>query len=195
MQRIRATINYTDVAGGPGVITLYTRSTGLENGATADLTSSRLQDALDAGKALFSVYTSFVADTFVDTIDPATGSITDSNPTAAWTVTGTTTGHTGPAVLAICVTWKTTAVIAGRRVRGRTFLSPLTNAVADIDGTPSAPYMTAANDLGDAWTDNGLTNTYAVVWHRPVGGAGGTAEDITAHSIRDKFAVLRSRRD
>lgn len=195
MQRIRGAITYNDVSGGPGLITLYTRSTGLENDATAALTSSRLEDALTAGKALFSVHTSVIGETFVDDIDPATGAITGSHATDPWTVTGTTSGATGPAVLQICATWKTSVVIAGRRVAGRTFIGPLTNAVADTDGTPSAPYMTAALALAAAWIDNGLTDTFAVVWHRPVGGSGGTAEDITSYSVKDKFAVLRSRRD
>lgn len=194
VQRIRATISWPSV-GGPGVITLYTRSTGLENGPTADLTSSRLQNALTAGVTLFTGGTVFRSDSFVDTIDPATGVITDSNDVTPWTVTGTNSGVLAPLATMVCVTWKTAAVIAGRRVRGRTFLGPLAQNTDDNDGTPASATLTAANALGDAWTDNGLTDTFAVVWHRPVSGAGGTAEDITAHQVRDKFAVLRSRRD
>ena len=194
MQRIRASINYSN-PGAPGVITLYTRSTGLENGTTAVLTSTRLQDALTAGRSLFPSIVTFAGDSFVDTIDPATGHITASDSITPWTVVGLSPAGVMPPANAICITWKTAAVIAGRRVRGRTFLSPLYQGVADTDGTPEASRLAAVEDLANAWTDNGLTDTFAVVWHRPVGGSGGTAEDITSHQVRDKFAVLRSRRD
>jgi hypothetical protein len=95
----------------------------------------------------------------------------------------------------LAVTWKTDAVLAGRRVRGRTYLGPLQIGVNEADGSPAAAALALAETFATEWTDNGLTDTFAVVWHRPVGGAGGTAEDITGHQIRDKFAVLRSRRD
>jgi hypothetical protein len=194
MQRIRASINYAN-PGAPGVITLYTESTGLENDPTAALTTARLQDALTAGAGLFSSGTTFVSDSFVDTIDPATGEITASSAQDSWTVTGSSLAALAPPQTAICVTWKTAGIIAGRRVRGRTFLSPLYAGIPDVDGTPTSAAMTAANALAAAWIDNGLTDTFATIWHRPVGGTGGTSERITAYQVRDKFAVLRSRRD
>lgn len=194
MQRIRASIIYPDT-GAPGVITLYTRSTGLENGPTATLTGDRLKNALSAGLSIFCTTTTFVSDSFVDTLDPATGSITGSNPYTPFTLVGTSGLTYLPPANQICVTWKTAAVIAGRRVRGRTFLGPLQIGAAEANGSPSSGALTAAGAIATAWTDNGLTDTFAVVWHRPVGGSGGTAEDITSHQIRDKMAVLRSRRD
>ena len=194
MQRARAQIQYPS-SGSPGVITLYTRTTLGENAGTAQLTVDRLHDALNAGHFLFCSDTLFVSDTFVDTIDPATGSITGSDGVTPWTLAGGTGTQYLPQANQICVTWKTAAVIAGRRVRGRTFLGPLAKTELEDNGTPLAAALTSAGALADAWVNNGLTSTFAVVWHRPVGGSGGTAEDITAHSIKDKFAILRSRRD
>jgi hypothetical protein len=137
----------------------------------------------------------FTGDGYVDTIDPATGSITGSDSVDPFTVTGTSSDVYLPPATAIVLSWKTAAVIGGRRVAGRTFLSPLWQGDVEANGSPGSTQMTLANAVAAAWIDNGLTDTFAVVWHRPVGGTGGTAEDITAKSVRDKFAVLRSRRD
>lgn len=194
MQRIRAAINYP-LPGSPGVITLYTRSTGLENGATAQLTCDRLRDAVTAGADLWAGDTHIISDAFVDDIDPATGHITGSNGVTGWSFTGTGATAYCPPATAVCIAWKTAAVIGGRRVQGRTFVGPLSTTHLQTDGTPDAGGLTKANDMASAWTDNGLTATFTVVWHRPVSGAGGTAEDITGHVVKDKFAVLRSRRD
>lgn len=176
-------------------MTLYTRSTGLENQATADLTNTRLYDAVQNLGLVCPTTMTFQGDSFVDDIDPATGAITDSHSVTPWNYGGGVGTSYLPPANQVCVTWKTAAVIGGRRVRGRTFAGPFATAEADTDGTPNANLMTHMQAFADAWTDNGLTDTFAVVWHRPVGGTGGTAEDITGHVIKDKFAVLRSRRD
>ena len=194
MQRIRASITYP-LSGSAGVITLYTRHSLTEDGTTALLCSHRLRDALTAGKSMFSNTTVFVADAFVDTIEPATGTITDSNPTDAWTVTGDQGPGYLPPASQMAVTWLTADVVGGRRVRGRTFFGPLAVQDVDTDGTPNNTKLGHLDAAAAAWIDAGLTAVDTVVWHRPVGGAGGSDHVITAFSRKDKFAVLRSRRD
>lgn len=194
MQRIRGTINYP-MSGAPGVITLYTRTTAPENSASAELCSSRLHDAMTAGFALFPTSLTIVGDGFVDTIDPATGAITGSDDVAPWTVTGGNGTAFLPPASAICLTWLTSDFIAGRRVRGRTFLGPLSAAINNGNGHLIGADLTVAQDVAAAWVDQGGTDVATVVWHRPVGGAGGSDHVISATSVRDKFAVLRSRRD
>lgn len=193
MQRIRASILYG--LGSPGVITLYTRTTAPENSASAVLCSTRLQDALNAGKAMFASSVTFRSDGFVDTIDPATGAITGSDATDVWEVTTANFSGTLAPALQVCCTWKTADIVAGRRVAGRTFLGPLNPDMSQNDGTPSSSALTAADALGAAWIDQGTTDVAAVVWKRPVNGAGGSDHVITGHLVKDKFAVLRSRRD
>lgn len=194
MQRIRASITFT-YGGPPGVITLYTTTASGEDSASAALTGDRLRDALTAGHDLFMTNCSFKADSFVDTINPATGELTASDSYGGWTVAGTQSMGALPPQTMICATWITAAFVGGRRVRGRTFLGPLDNSTLQTDGTLASTALTHANALGTSWYDAGLTDTLAVVWHRPVGGAGGSAHEIIGHSVKDKFAVLRSRRD
>lgn len=193
MQRIRATIQ--GFSGAPGVITLYTLTSLPEDATSAQLCADRLGDALTAGNGLYAQGVSFVSDTFVDTIDPATGTITASDSITPWTVTSSSTASTAPPMVQGCITWKTNDVVAGRRVAGRTFIGPVALDMLQNDGTPSSTAMTKLEAIGAAWQDNGTTDVYAAVWHRPVSGAGGSDHEITAHSIRDKWAVLRSRRD
>lgn len=193
MQRIRATI--TGWTGAPGVITLYTLTSLPEDATSAQLCCDRLGDSLTAGNGLYAQGVTFTSDSFVDTIDPATGAITASNAVTPWTVVSSSTAGKAPPAVQGCITWKTNDVVAGRRVAGRTFIGPVAIDQLDLDGTPTAGALAKLEAIGSAWQDNGTTDVYAAVWHRPVSGAGGSDHEITAHNIRDKWAVLRSRRD
>lgn len=194
MQRIRASITGYG-SGSPGVITLYTESSTLENDTTAQLCADRLRDALTAGHDLFVTSTSFTSDTFVDDLDPATGAITGSHSITPWSVNGNQSNGYCPTAAMICVVWNTGAIINRRRVRGRTFLGPLDNSCLQNDGTLSSSAITHANALAAAWHDAGLTTTISSVWHRPVNSLGGSNHEILSGTVKDKFAVLRSRRD
>jgi hypothetical protein len=194
VQRIRASIVYP-LSGSAGVITLYGKTEGPENDVTAQLVCDRLKDALTAGHSLFTTNTTFHSDTFVDTIDPATGVITDSVAVTGWDVVGDQGTAFMPPANQLVATWHTTAIIAGRRVRGRTFLGPLAAVDTDTDGTPSGTRLGHLDALINAWQDAGITSTSTCVWHRPVGGAGGSDHTIISGTRSDKYAVLRSRRD
>lgn len=107
-------------------------------------------------------------------------------------------------VLQICTTWRTS--IAARRGRGRTFLGPLGSHVVSGDGSPQDGALTmiraqattllnasaAANDWAfgvyglQAPAPDGTTN-YSALPH--------VLRDFTGFTVRDQFAVLRSRRD
>lgn len=194
MQRIRATITYPS-SGSAGVITLYTRAGVPETSITAALCGDRLKDALTAGADLFVNTTHFVGDTFVDTIDPATGEITGSDAYDGFDIAGAQSNGYMPQASMVVASWHTADIVAGRRVRGRTFLGPLDNSCLQNDGTLSSSTVTHTNALIAAWLDSGITGVDTVVWHRPVGGTGGSDHVITSGSVRDKFGVLRSRRD
>lgn len=194
MQRIRASIVYP-LSGSAGVITLYTKSPVPEDSTSAVLCSHRLRDALTAGQDLFCTNTTFQADSFVDTLDPVTGTITSSDSVATWAVVGTQGTAYMPPANQLCATWHTGDIVAGRRVAGRTFLGPLAAVDTDTDGTPTGTRLGHLDGLIAAWLDNGTTDVFTCVWHRPVGGTGGSDHQIVSGSRRDKYAVLRSRRD
>lgn len=192
----RVRIAGTGWSGGPGLTTLYFTS------GTYDATS-----ALDVVGAVHSAWN----DTFgfvhpisvfhqisgdVDVLDPATGQVTD---TVSVTAPGAMQGQSGsayaPIASAMLVRLSTNLFIAGRRLRGRIFLSPLgINRVQD-DGTLTVVGQSYAPGFKTALEAGLESGTAWVVWHRPVGGAGGTAAQITACSASDTLAVLTSRRD
>jgi hypothetical protein len=171
-------------------------TTPAEDGTTAQATCDRLQAAVDAASGIFPDGVSITADSFVDGINPATGALTGSWAVTPWTITGSAgTGNIAPPAVAVCVTWLTDIVVSGRRVRGRTFLSPVCLPLIQSDGTPIATTATMVADFATAWLDDSDDAGASVVWHRPVSGSGGSTAAITAYRYTDKFAVLRSRRD
>lgn len=127
-----------------------------------------------------------------DTIDEATGALT-----GAWT--GGTPGlHAGtPSAtfaggVGACITWLTTTIRNGRRIRGRTFVVPLSTNQFDTDGTLQSSALAAIN--GAAQTLVTATAGDMLVWSRPVGGTGGVAAPVTGWSVTDQGAFLKSRR-
>lgn len=91
------------------------------------------------------------------------------------------------------VTWNTGTTIGGRRLRGRTYLVPMVSSTFEGDGTLSASAITT---LADAAAHLYSTNTAQhLVWSRPAPGRAGTSWPIQSHSVADKAAILRSRRD
>jgi hypothetical protein len=91
------------------------------------------------------------------------------------------------------VHWLTTDVVSGHRVRGSQFLVPLAAGNFDSAGTivnsTVSTLLSAAQALVTACAPD------LVVWHRPVGGSGGSQHVVTGASVPDKIVVRRSRRD
>lgn len=132
-----------------------------------------------------------------DQIDDNTGSLS-----GVWTSTGggtvTGTGAYGVAAgVGACITWNTGGIVTGahgpRKLRGRTFIVPLHSLNYQTDGTIEPTTMTALGTLANALQASGPL----AVWHRPTGilaGDGGSY-GVISNKVRDKVAVLTSRRD
>jgi len=135
----------------------------------------------------------------VQTFDEISGDLLATTVGAAPAVIdgpGTST-FAGP--VGACISWTTGLVhdVPGgtqgpHLVRGRTFLVPLTGTAFDTDGTMTAAALTDMNTAVAAFLTN---NPDFVIWSRPVGGTGGAFGVAVAGVVRDKAAVLRSRRD
>lgn len=128
-----------------------------------------------------------------DTIEDTTGTLVD-----VWTASGGGTFPTQGAPLAAagvgaCVTWTTGGIVNGRRLRGRTFLVPLSTACYEANGTLT---QAALDGLGNFATQLRAAGPLAV-WHRPTtkGGSDGNSYGVISHTVRDKVAYLSSRRD
>lgn len=194
-QRIaRVRVALSGWAGGPGLETFYFRP---ETALEVPTESMALTCANGVRAAFFNLdnfWPAFIVATVnpvVDVIDCANGQLDSSySVTPPAVVHGTEGGVAGPSPAMLCVNWLTADIIKGHRVRGRSFLGPLKSA-SDADGSPTTAQLTQCNEFGD---DLELSPLHHVVWHRPKGGEGGAACDVTAHVTNDRFAILRSRR-
>lgn len=180
IQRIVCT--WTGTSGLPGVSVFY----GVELGsANADL-----KTFFTAIKDVLANPTSIAIPGSGDLIDSVTGTLTGawSNPSGAGTATSAG-GNVYAAGVGGYVVWNTAAVIAGRRLKGRTFLCPLNTGAYDTSGsllsTPLGTIQTAATAL--------VTAAQTLVWHRPGSTAGQAVAPVSA-TVPDQVTSLRSRR-
>jgi len=193
---LRVRVELTGWDGAPGLMTIYFE-TPLQNTAAATRVVANVRTYMNSPLASYwpsSVNAQVSGD--VDVIDAATGAITDTlSVTPPAIVNGAGTAAFAPVSTAALLRLITSTYIAGRRVRGRVFISPLTPATIGTDGNLDAG---AAVDLGDrmGYLEDLLdAGDFTVVWHRPKGGAGGQACRVTSTTAGLKMAVLTSRRD
>ena len=183
LQRIR--VELTGGPGLPGVSTFY--SEVAVPSAVADVAAF-----YDAIKANMPTSVSARILSSGDIIDDADGSLVGSWSEGSDTVVTGTSGVAYGAGSGVAVQWNTNGIRNGRRVRGRTFLVPLTADVLQTDGTVAnsarAGIETAANTLA------GGGQLY--VWSRPgVGGSpAGASNLILSATVPDRVTALRSRR-
>ena len=195
LNRVRVAL--TGFPGGPGVATFYALDT------LTFLPS--LQTLWDNLRNFMPLDVAIQVQNTGDQIDSVTG-----NLTGAWAgaiqppLQGTNTGsYAAPA--GFMIDWKTTTILDGHRVRGRTFIVPAAASEYDADGSLKA---TTVSLMQPAITQFILEQSNSfVIWHRPFPGApavgtkparpahvGGQAL-VTTGRVPDKVIVLRSRRD
>lgn len=194
IMRIRATISGGQ--GLPGVFTLYANgSTTTPSTPDAADVCARVRVFTDAIKAYFHSSTTWQVQGQVDLLDPANASLVGSlSVTAPAVVTGTGSTRLPPAS-AVLLQHNTGVIVAGRRQKGRSFISPLADAI-NSGGVPLAAAVTIIQNAANVML-TGTTSSVPVVWHRPLplGIGGGFATAVTGFTVAPYFAVLRSRRD
>ena len=90
------------------------------------------------------------------------------------------------------IDWGTDAVVAGRRLRGRTFIVPIVSAEFGNTGLLTPTCVDALVEAGtDLVTGVGSSGIDLCVWSR----THAFASPVTSISAPDKGAILRSRRD
>ena len=125
-------------------------------------------------------------------LDTATGTVT-----GFWDSNTVHDGVGGAATTAIAdvaqmlLRWRTSTVIAGRLVQGRTFIPGMSAGEIQEGNVNSGTVATAAA----ACTTFLAERPDFVIWHRPVGGAGGVAVPVTGSGVWSEWAVQRKRRN
>lgn len=130
------------------------------------------------------------ADTAVDVDTQETHAVTFASITAPGSATSL------PPANQLCVSWRTS--VAARRGMGRTFIGPLGANAQEANGTPAAAALDVVRGAAEQLVSDSLTDAngaIVVYGYQSQGGPLRVARDITSSSVRDVFAVLRSRRD
>jgi hypothetical protein len=186
----RIRVDWAGIATGPGISTFFAAATA--PGATLDLAplrtffNSAIGSYLPTGVSLnFPVVG--------DVINESTGLIEGTWGAPAQSIVSGAIAGSYSAASGAVVSWRTTGIVNGHRVRGRTFLVPMSNAAYDATGTLATNFRDQV--LAAAATLIGNAGLKLAIWHRPVAGVGGAGFQIAAATMTDKAMVLTSRRD
>lgn len=197
MDIFRVTARWSGFSGAPGYSNFYFSSGFLDGGLLGDEAQSladRVAAAFTEMRTELPGNVSISIEPEVPVLDSDTGVIQSFNtiePPAS--VDGGANDYFAGPVGAV-ITWRTSDLRNGRRIRGRTFLVPLSTSVFDDDGTLRNSQFSFFRDFADTLM-GGPGEGSLGVWSRPVGGSGGVFATVTGYTIPDMAAVLRSRRD
>jgi hypothetical protein len=184
--RIPVRIDYTN-AGGPGYNVWHVRTVSELPGTDLSEPLNALEAFYTKCKALYQPGTRIVIGEGM--INDPLGSPTYVDDDSR-TVLGSGASGATPTMVALCVSWRTQA--ATRSGRGRTFLGPVAMGTLQADGTPEPAILAACRNaaldlVGDSMTANGWAFGVLSTKERLI-------RDFTGSTIRDRWAVLTSRR-
>lgn len=184
LDRLRVQLAGGGVAG-PGVMTLYTLGLGGDLQDAAETLMISLQGLLPND-------VSFTFPGAGDSIEDSTGELVGSWTGGGSTVTAGT--GTGPFMLGtgFGITWATNGIVAGRRVKGRTFVVPAISSCFDTTGFLDVGVRTTINNAIAAFRTDIATEH--AIWSRPVPGRAGTSHPVTAGAPMTKPVWLTTRK-
>jgi hypothetical protein len=177
-------VTWNGATGLPGLSVFYT--------AAADDATANLGTFFTAIKALFPSSLSWSIPAAGDEISDVSGQLVggwSGGTAASVTATG---GASYAAGTGSYIQWGTATIVNGRRLKGRTFLCPLTTSTYDTDGTITAAANTTVNG---ALTTLVATNKLRI-FHRPLVHTftGGISDVVSSGTLSDKTASLTTRR-
>lgn len=183
----RISVAWGSWPGAPGVSQFYTFGGNLDNDTAA------IRAFFNSLIGLFPSGLTFQVPGVGDTIDDATGLINGAwNATAAPAIVTGTSGLSYAGNAGSICHWFTAGVASGHRVRGRTFLVPLTNVAFDTGGSIATAALTTIRNAANTLISS-MAGDFRI-WHRPVGGSGGSSHLVLTSTTPDLAISLRSRR-
>lgn len=191
-------MTWTGFMGSPGYTNMYFLDPDPISQAGLDQTALRLHNFWDSIEPFLPLSVRVNLPSILEHIDTATGELLDELPFEPGTVIAGTGSSTFSAPSGACINWNTSGIVNGRRLRGRTFIVPLSDAAYQSDGTivdtSRTNLQAIANTYADASVGLGIDGA---IWHRPTspGAADGAAAGITSATVGDRVAILKSRRD
>ena len=199
-QMLRITTRWTGFTGAPGFTVMHFRDFGGTDPIVSDAQAAvdKVYAFFNAIKAWFPSQVTIQVLGEAEAIEDTTGILQD---VLVATTPAPIVGTSGAAVayaaaLGAVVSWRTGLVRNGRRIRGRTFLVPLSSVAFDNTGTLIATALTAFNAAATTLRDQtGIADLGVYARPSAPGAADGEWALITGHSVPDMGSILRSRRD
>lgn len=199
----RVRVVFTGIPAGPGIATHFYHLDEAWNWAGyADNLRDGVFAAYDELVSLIPDDVTFTVKADVDVINDANGELVATYTGSDQTQAFESLSGFGPLGVGFCCTWRTAGIVNSKHVRGRTFIVPVDSETIHITGTPTDLSLTHVNDWASAMETALGAFGDMVVWSRPKYEEDGTtliragsSHEVTNHTIADKFAVLRSRRD
>lgn len=189
----RVTAQWSGFPGAPGYSNFHFQSST----TTPDVTEARglVHEFFETLKSRLPSSVRITVSPTIEILDDATGSLVSyaDDPTELGDIIGTSTGsYAGPT--GAVINWLTNTVVAGRRLRGRTFIVPLSTVSYEGDGTLTPATLTALNAAATVLSGAGFESGFGIL-SRPAGGGSISFGEVVTHRVPDLAAVLRSRRD
>lgn len=160
--------------------------------------------AVAAVRTAFNAIAGYLPTSVLINVDPEVAMFSDVSGELEDVYTSTTvpavvTGQGGgpySAASGASITWLTTAIRDGRRLRGRTYLVPLSTLAYDAAGTLVPNALTALAAFGTALrTPGGSAGPFRVFGRPSPEHPVGMSAPVTQAIVRDRVSILTSRRD
>lgn len=166
---------------GPGVSTFYAQE------ADAAAALAAVAEFFDDIASLIVPSVTWTFPDVGDVIDISNGQIVGSwSGSSVTPFSGEAGATTRAAGVGAYVRWETPAIVNGRRVRGRTFITELNSGGFENDGTLSSTTLTTLRTAADTLAGLGLICVYS-----PTTSGLGT---VSSAVVPDRITALRSRR-
>lgn len=191
---LRVTVNWTGFLGAPGYTVLHGLAPEADPSTNAQTFADAARTLVGGEPGLLPSAVKIDVDPEVQIIEDTTGDLVDViSITPGAQISGTASGPYSGASGAV-INWRTATIRNGRRLRGRSFLVPLSNIAYETNGSLTAAAVGALAARADAFWQT--PEIQPVIFGRPTQlGNDGMSGPITAASVPDMAAVLRSRRD
>lgn len=203
MDILRITARWSGFAGAPGYSSFhFTTDGGFWDGGligdsaqvAADGAADRVSEALSNLRLYLPASATISIESEAVVLDSDSGEQIGFVEVDAPGVSGNPVQDSYSAVSGAVANWRTNDYRFGRRIRGRTFIVPLSGNSYEEDGTLSGASRSAVSSFADEMVNGGGSAAFGV-WSRPRNGAGGVFASVVGSNVPDMAAVLRSRRD
>jgi hypothetical protein len=196
---LRVDTVFTGPAGSPWLSAMYF---SLDTQAGADQAVADVGAFWGAVDGGMSSTVSWSTQPDVQSLDPTDGSLLATFSTTPQSGSGASAGDMLPTAAQALVRWRTSGIVNGRTVRGRTNVPGVTEAFAAA-GRPISAYLITLNTAAAALIAG---TSDLLIWSRPhtqdfdesptsPPTRAGSAHLVTSGSAWSEFAVQRSRRD